>query len=65
MSDDTERRLTDLEVKVAFQEHLLAELDEVIQELRGQVELLQADLRALREQHELGPEDPDQRPPHY
>ena len=58
-------RLTDLEVKVAFQEHLLAELDEVIRSMRAQIEELQREVRSLREQQELGPEDPDQKPPHY
>ena len=57
--------MTDLEVKVAFQEHLLGELDTVIQQMRAQIEQLQREVRSIREQQELGPEDPDQKPPHY
>ena len=63
MSDD---RLMDLEVKVAFQERLLAELDEVIQQLRGELEALQGDVRALTEALEAHRgQVVDEKPPHY
>lgn len=60
-----EKRITDLEVKVAFQEHVIGELDEVIQVMRAQIELLQREIHSIREQQDLGEEDPDQKPPHY
>jgi uncharacterized coiled-coil protein SlyX len=48
-----EERLIELEVRVAFQERLIAELDEVVRSLRTQVDRLEADLAlglpALRE----------------
>ena len=58
-------RMDALEVKVAFQEHTIAQLDEVVQELRSEVEALRREVAELREQQSLGPEDPDQKPPHY
>ena len=60
-----EDRMTELEVKVAFQERLLAELDEVIRQLRDEVEQLGTDVGQLRQQGSMAPEDPDQKPPHY
>ena len=60
-----ERRMEDLEVKVAFQEHTIAQLDEVVRDLRAEVEQLRREVKEIREQQQLGPEDPDQRPPHY
>ena len=44
-----EDRLVELEVRVAFQERLLAELDDVVRALRAQVERLEADLAQLLE----------------
>ena len=56
----------DLEVKVAFQEALIADLDGVIQELRDRLDELD---RALKELGEQGapeaPADETQPPPHY
>jgi SlyX protein len=61
-----EKRIVDLEVKVAFQEALLAELDDVIQQLRARLDQSERDIRELREQGEAeAPADESQPPPHY
>jgi uncharacterized coiled-coil protein SlyX len=61
-------RLLKLEEKVAYQDKLIAELNEVVVtlsrgtgELRERVELLERTIRS-----ELGPREmPNERPPHY
>ena len=58
-------RLTELEVKVAFQENLLGELDEVIQLLRRQIESLQREVEELKETREELGDEPYEKPPHY
>jgi uncharacterized coiled-coil protein SlyX len=60
-----QKRVEELEVKIAFQEHTMAQLDEVVRELRAEVDSLRHELREIREQATVGEEDPDQRPPHY
>lgn len=61
-----EKRITDLEVKVAFQEALIAELDEVIRHLQDRLEGHDRELREIREQGEAeAPADENQPPPHY
>jgi len=58
-------RLIELEVKVAFQENLLGELDGVIQQLRRQIELLQREVEELKESREEPGDEPYEKPPHY
>ena len=59
-------RLETLEVKVAFQEHTIAQLDEVVRELAEKVEVLQEQLRSLREEYNANQPAPiDEKPPHY
>ena len=59
-------RLTELEVKLAFQEHTIAQLDEVIQKLQAKMERLDDRLQELAEEHasSLAPLD-NPPPPHY
>lgn len=66
--DDADERLLRLEEKVAYQDKLIAELNDVVVALqRRSDELtrrLEAAERSLR--HELGSRDmPNERPPHY
>jgi len=68
-SPDTERRLTDLEVKASFTEDLLDQLNQTIFRQQQMIERLARDLAALRDQV---PEDSttfrslrDELPPHY
>ena len=58
-------RITELEVKVAFQEHQLAELDDVIRQLRDQLDTLTREVSELREQMPETDEEKWQKPPHY
>lgn len=71
MTDPIERRLTELEMRISFQEHALAEMSDAMAEARiegyRQTELLQRaleELKTLRTQQaaDSGIEPP---PPHY
>jgi SlyX protein len=70
MDDDTDRRLEDLEVKLAFMDDLLDRLNDLVARQQGQINQLAAELR--RQQVQLdgaavgGPGAPrDERPPHW
>ncbi len=68
--DDTERRLTDLEVKASFSEDLLDQLNQIVARQQDQIDALRHELAGLRRQL---PEDGavpyrslrDELPPHY
>ena len=68
MSED--ERMMNLEIKLAFVEKLVGDLDEVIREMAGQLDSVRADLETLRERVN---DDGDQTasptdielPPHY
>ncbi|MBM4376997.1 MAG: SlyX family protein [Deltaproteobacteria bacterium] len=62
-----EERVIDLEIRLTYQDRLLAELNEVVVELRGEVERLTQRSRRFEEQLASGmPDDPGhQPPPHY
>jgi len=63
---ELERRVEDLEVKVSFQEHTIAELDDVIRVLRDQLDMLRKDHDETRAQlASLAPEPENTKPPHY
>ncbi len=63
---ELERRVEELEVKVSFQEHTIAELDEVIRVLRDQLDMLRKDHDETRAQlAALAPEPENTKPPHY
>ena len=70
MSDATvETRIEDLEVRFAFQDETIQQLDSVIQQQALEIERLRNEVAAVREQlkETLGPEAPpeEQVPPHY
>ncbi len=67
--DDNDKRFEALEVKVAFQEELIQQLDEAlisqqsqITELQAQLKILRSEFKSLENQMPDGPEPP---PPHY
>lgn len=61
-----EARVTELEIKVAFQEQLLADLDEVVRALRAELEQLRTDHGALVEQLDVHRGAlVDEKPPHW
>ena len=65
-----ESRLTDLETKISFAEELLEALNRTVYEQQQQIDQLQRELRALREQVQTGPpaepgDTPHEVPPHY
>lgn len=66
---DAEKRMIDLEKHVAFQDHTLEELNEVIVEHQKTIDALQAELKTLKEQiaqqgFMRAPEE-EELPPHY
>ena len=65
-----ESRLAEIEVKLGFCEDLLEELNRTVYRQQQQIDQLQKELRALREQVRLSlPAEPgnplDETPPHY
>ncbi|MEQ1635636.1 MAG: SlyX family protein [Methylococcales bacterium] len=65
-----EQRFVELEIKVAYQEDLLQDLNQIIIKQQQQVERLEATCKMLHERikslQERGAElDVDQAPPHY
>lgn len=65
-----EARITDLEIKLSFSEDLLEELNRTVFRQQQQIEALQQEMRALREQMQSSmPNEPrslrDEIPPHY
>ncbi len=67
--DNLVQRIEDLEVRYAFQDETIQQLDAVIQEQAHEIAQLRNELNAVREQLKdtLGPEAPpeEQVPPHY
>ena len=67
--DENEKRFEALEIKVAFQEELIQQLDEAlisqqnqITQLQGQLKILRSEFKSLENQMPNAPEPP---PPHY
>ncbi|MCG8424035.1 MAG: SlyX family protein [Proteobacteria bacterium] len=62
-----DQRIIALETRIAYQDHLLASLDEVVQEFTARVESLERTVGELRASlsglSDAGPAD--QSPPHY
>lgn len=68
--EDTDRRLTDLEIKASFAEDLLDELNRLVARQQDQIDLLRREVAELRRQgpppDAPGERDPrDELPPHY
>ena len=68
--DDTQRRLTDLEIKASFSEDTLDRLNEVVVRQQRQIDALLRELAELK-QRRAEPGEPtfrslrDELPPHY
>ena len=68
MSQQTDQRLTELEIKASFTEDALDQLSQVVYRQQQQIDLM---LRELAELRRRAPEEPaqrtasDERPPHY
>ena len=61
-----EKRIVDLESRAAFQDKLIADLDEVVREFTTRVEGLKRELKDLRESSNAAPiGPPNEPPPHY
>lgn len=64
-----ESRLTEIEVKLGFTEDLLEELNRTVYRQQQQIDQLQQELRALRQQVSAMPSERqnlnDEIPPHY
>lgn len=59
-------RLMDLEIKVAFQEKQILDLDDVVRTLRDQLDEVRAELERLTEHLRVqSGETVDEKPPHY
>ncbi len=67
---DTDARITELEVKLAFADDLLETLNRTVYRQQQEIEQLRRELRALRQQVQASiPAEPrnlhDEIPPHY
>ena len=61
-----DQRIVDLEVRAAYQDRLIAELDEVIREFATRVERLESRLMDVKDSMNAAPIGPaDDPPPHY
>lgn len=66
MTDDVERRVIELEIKLTHQDRLLEELNEVVIEQRATIDKLQKRTDALERALFALQDDPaNERPPHY
>ncbi len=69
MTTDNVQRLDDLEVRYAFLEETLRQIDDVVRGQANEIERLKHDLKAVREQLKdtMGSDAPpeEQVPPHY
>ena len=65
----SEARLEDLEVRMAFQDKLIGELDDVVRLLRDEIDRLKAEVGTLRAQVQASSAGAsslaDEKPPHY
>ena len=68
--NDTEQRLTDLEIKASFTEDLVDSLNQIVSRQQQQIDLLMAEVSHLRRQEPDGGAGGfgslrDELPPHY
>ena len=67
--EEIARRLEELEVRYAFQEEQIRQLDQVVQQQADHIEKLEREIQVLREQYQQAADDEapmeEQVPPHY
>ncbi len=59
-----EKRIIELEIKIAHQDDLLLALNDVVAKLQKQVDQMGGEIRFLQ-QRDAGETPPDEPPPHY
>lgn len=64
----TEHRLTEIEIRIEYQERLIETLNQVILEMRDEMQLMRRDIQKMKHQLDdtqmpLGPAN--EKPPHY
>lgn len=68
-NQELKARLDDLEMRYAFQQEALDSLSDVVTSQWAEIDRLSNAISMLKERfddaEDVGPEDPDQRPPHY
>lgn len=65
---EADARITELEIRIAYQDNLIQDLDDVLRAFTRRVEILERQLGDLRGQLETlsgGPQTVDEPPPHY
>ena len=69
MSNPSEDRITNLEIKLSFTEDLIEKLNETVYKQQQQIEFLYRELKAIKEQASSGggggASSQDEIPPHY
>ncbi|MGB1278208.1 MAG: SlyX family protein [Nannocystaceae bacterium] len=64
----TDERITELEIRIAYQDNLISDLDEVLRQFTRRVEVLEQTQSQLRGQLQAlagAPSTADEPPPHY
>ena len=71
MVDDPKTQIVELETRLAFQEHTLQALNDVVTHQQQQIEALVRDIQALKDRlrsaapSPVGPLEDEKPPPHY
>ena len=68
MSDGDHERITELEIRLSFQDHLIAELDQFVRSLSSRLEKAErelAEIQATQQSPALTMGPADDPPPHY
>lgn len=67
MDKSADERILELEIRIAYQDRLLATLDEIVREFAGRVESMERELTTLRQSMDSGGDTgpANEPPPHY
>jgi uncharacterized coiled-coil protein SlyX len=64
MADDTEDKIVDLEIRIAYQDRKVDELDALVRAFAARLETAERELKELK-QSVTPQEHQNERPPHY